>query len=62
MTLIDGVQILILLVLIALLLRPLYTRWLPARWRSVTQRLLPPRSLKYEGTWQRQPNKTDKDK
>ncbi|UQY44265.1 cellulose biosynthesis protein BcsF [Erwinia sp. PK3-005] len=62
MTLIDGVQILILLVLLALLTKPLYTRWLPARWRGVTQRLLPPRSLKYEGTWQRRSNKTDKDK
>jgi cellulose biosynthesis operon protein BcsF/YhjT len=62
MTLMDGVQILILLVLIALLTKPLYTRWLPARWRGFTQRLLPPRSLKYEGTWQRQPTKTDKDK
>ncbi|GLR07623.1 hypothetical protein COO59_09415 [Mixta theicola] len=62
MTLMDGVQILILLVLIALLTKPLYTRWLPARWRGVTQRLLPPRSLKYEGTWQRRSTKTDKDK
>ncbi|MEQ4530005.1 MAG: cellulose biosynthesis protein BcsF [Mixta sp.] len=62
MTLMDGVQILILLVLIALLAKPLYTRWLPARWRGMTQRLLPPRSLKYEGTWQRQSTKTDKDK
>ena len=62
MTLIDGVQILILLVLIALLMKPLYTRWLPGRWRNMTQRLLPPRSLKYEGTWQRRSKKTDKDK
>lgn len=62
MTLLDGVQILILLMLIALLTKPLYTRWLPARWRGITQRLLPPRSLKYEGTWQRRSTKTDKDK
>lgn len=62
MTLLDGVQILILLVLIALLTKPLYSRWLPARWRGLTQRLLPPRSLKYEGTWQRRSTKTDKDK
>ncbi|MFD1800981.1 cellulose biosynthesis protein BcsF [Mixta tenebrionis] len=62
MTLMDGVQILILLLLIALLTKPLYTRWLPARWRGLTQRLLPPRSLKYEGAWQRRSTKTDKEK
>ncbi|QHM77361.1 hypothetical protein C7M52_03357 [Mixta theicola] len=62
MTLMDGVQILILLLLIALLTKPLYTRWLPARWRGLTQRLLLPRSLKYEGAWQRRSTKTDKEK
>ncbi|AUX91796.1 cellulose biosynthesis protein BcsF [Mixta gaviniae] len=67
MTLMDGVQILILLLLIALLTKPLYARWLPARWlparwRGMMHRLLPPRSLKYEGTWRRQSTKTDKEK
>lgn len=62
MTLTDVVQIIMVLLLIALLLRPLYGRWLPAQWRSLTRRLLPPRSLKYEGTWQRSSSKTDKEK
>ncbi|MBP2168900.1 cellulose biosynthesis operon protein BcsF/YhjT [Erwinia toletana] len=53
MSMIDGVQILILLLLILLILKPFYCRWLPAAWHGVIHRMMPPRSLKYEGTWRR---------
>lgn len=53
MTMMDIVQIVILLLLILLLLQPFYQRWLPRQWHGVLQRILPPRSLKYEGTWRR---------
>ncbi|BCQ42604.1 MULTISPECIES: cellulose biosynthesis protein BcsF [Erwinia] len=53
MTLMDGVQIVILLLLILLLLKPFYSRWLPKKWRGILHRVLPPRALKYEGTWRR---------
>ncbi len=59
MTLMDGVQITILLLLVLLLLKPLYTRWLPRQWRGVLHRVLPPRSLKYEGTWRRKSSGSD---
>lgn len=53
MTLMEGVQILILLLVILLILKPVWSRWLPRQWRGMLQRVLPARSLKYEGTWQR---------
>lgn len=53
MILMDYVQIAILMLLILLFLKPVYTRWLPQRWNGLLNRLLPPRALKYEGTWQR---------
>jgi Cellulose biosynthesis protein BcsF len=59
MNLMDFVQIAILLLLILLLFKPVYTRWLPQRWSNMLNRLLPARALKYEGTWQRKPSKTD---
>lgn len=62
MNLMDLVQILILLVLLLLLLKPLYARYLPEQWRGILQRILPPRSLKYEGTWQRNSSDPDADK
>ncbi|MEM6052036.1 cellulose biosynthesis protein BcsF [Erwinia sp. P7711] len=60
MTLMDGVQILILLVLLLLLLKPFYARWLPKKWHGLLLRLTPPRSLKYEGTWRRKSSTSDK--
>ncbi|BCQ32769.1 hypothetical protein ERHA54_01310 [Erwinia rhapontici] len=42
MTLMDGVQIVILLLLILLLLKPFYSRWLPKKWRGILHRVLPP--------------------
>ncbi|MFS2221581.1 cellulose biosynthesis protein BcsF [Pantoea sp. B65] len=61
MSAIDGVQILILLLLILLLLKPFYTRWLPATWHGILHRFMPPRSLKYEGTWRKKSaNRDDK--
>ncbi|MBD8163960.1 cellulose biosynthesis protein BcsF [Erwinia persicina] len=59
MTLMDGVQIVILLLLILLLLKPFYTRWLPKKWHGAMHRVLPPRALKYEGTWRRKPSGSD---
>lgn len=61
MSLTDVVQILILLALVLLLLKPLYSRWLPATWRTFSHRLLAPRALKYEGTWQRKNTKMDEE-
>ena len=60
MTLMDGVQIAILLLLILLFLKSLWRRWLPRRSTSLLMRLLPARALKSEGQWQRQSTKTDK--
>ncbi|WEA05587.1 cellulose biosynthesis protein BcsF [Pantoea dispersa] len=57
MTLMDGVQVAILLLLILLFLKSL---WLPRRSTSLLMRLLPARALKSEGQWQRQSTKTDK--
>ncbi|MCU5773834.1 cellulose biosynthesis protein BcsF [Erwiniaceae bacterium BAC15a-03b] len=62
MSFIDSVQILILLLLILLILKPFYSRWLPAAWHGMIHRLMPPRALKYEGTWRRKPADRDKDK
>lgn len=59
MTLMDGVQIVILLLLILLLIKPFYSRWLPRQWQGILHRILPPRALKYEGTWQRKPPGSD---
>ena len=53
MTIMDGVQILILLIVILLLLKPFYTRWLPGKWHGLRHRMLPPRHLKYQGAWRR---------
>lgn len=61
MSLMDAVQILIVLLLLLLGFRPLYARWLPAGWRNISWRLLAPRALKYEGTWQRKTTKMDED-
>lgn len=60
MTLMDGVQILILLVLLLLLLKPFYARWLPRQWRGLVLRFTPPRALKYEGLWRRNSSESDK--
>lgn len=60
MTLMDSVQILILLVLLLILLKPVYSRWLPLTWRRIMLRITPSRALKYEGTWRRKSSKTDK--
>lgn len=60
MTLMDWVQVAILLFLILLFLTSLFGR---GRARSGTNpllRLLPTRALKSEGQWQRKTNKTDK--
>lgn len=62
MTLMDWVQIVTLLLLILLLLKPLYSRWLPKHWRRLRHRALPPRALKYEGTWRRKTSGTDSKK
>lgn len=53
MRLMDFVEITILILLILLLLKPFYHRWIPRKWRGVMHRMLPPRALKYEGTWRR---------
>lgn len=60
MTLIDVVQILILMVLLLLLLKPFYARWLPRQWRRLVLRITPPRALKYQGTWRQKSSKSDK--
>ncbi len=62
MTLMDWVQIVTLLLLILLLLKPLYSRWLPKHWRRLRHRALPPRALKYEGTWRRKSSGKDSKK
>lgn len=60
MTLMDGVQILILVILLLMLLKPFYARWLPSQWRRLVLRVTPPRALKYEGTWRRNSSESDK--
>ncbi|QDY40489.1 cellulose biosynthesis protein BcsF [Candidatus Pantoea soli] len=60
MTLMDWVQIAILLLLILLFFKSLWLRWLPRRSNSLLMRLLPTRALKAEGLWHRQSTKTDK--
>lgn len=59
MTLMDWVQIIILLLLIVLFLKSLLVRWLPRSSNSLLMRLLPARALKSEGVWQRNTTKTD---
>ncbi len=59
MTLMDWVQVAILLLLILLLLKSLLTRRLPRR-SGWLLRLLPARALKSEGQWQRKSPKTHK--
>lgn len=59
MTLMDWVQVVILLLLILLFLKSLFVRWLPRSSTSLLMRWLPPRALKSEGHWQRKPVKTD---
>lgn len=59
LTLMDGVQIALLLLLLLLLCRPFWAGWLPRRWLGLTRRWLPPRALKYEGTWKRHASPTD---
>ncbi len=60
MTLMDWVQVAILLLLILLFLKSLLARWLPRRRSGWLMRLLPARALKSEGQWQRKTHKTDK--
>lgn len=60
MTLMDYVQILILLMVLLRLLKPVYARWLPRRWRKLMLRIIPPHALKHEGTWRRKPSESDK--
>lgn len=60
MTLMDWVQVAILLLLILLFFKSLLMRWLPRRSTSWLMRLLPVRALKAEGHWQRKTHKTDK--
>ena len=60
MTLMDWVQVAILLLLILLFVKSLLSRWLPRRSSSWLMRLLPARALKSEGQWQRKTQKTDK--
>jgi len=62
MNIMDAVQILILLLLVLLILKPFLTCWLPAKWHSIFHRVMPPRALKYEGTWQKKSLKKDDDK
>jgi len=62
MNIMDAVQILILLLLILLMLKPFYTRWLPAKWHRIIHRIMPPRHLKYEGTWHRKSSNNNEDK
>ncbi|MFK8256186.1 cellulose biosynthesis protein BcsF [Erwinia sp. AnSW2-5] len=62
MVLMDVVQIVILILLILLLLKPFYSRWLPKQWHGILHRILPPRALKYEGTWRRKPSGSDSKK
>lgn len=59
MTLMDWVQVAILLMLILLFLKSWFVRWLPNSSSSLLLRLLPTRALKSEGQWQRQTAKTD---
>jgi len=60
MTLIDWVQVAILLLLILLLLKSLFGRGLTRSSTHPLLRLLPTRALKSEGLWQRKVKKTDK--
>lgn len=62
MNIMDAVQIAILLLVILMILKPFYTRWLPAQWHAMVHRLIPPRWLKYRGTWQRNTTNRDDDK
>lgn len=59
MGMMDWVQIAILILLILLLLKPFYSHWLPRKWHGILHRILPPRALKYEGTWRRKPTDLD---
>jgi hypothetical protein len=59
MTLMDWVQVAILLLLILLFLKSLFGRGL-SRSTNPLLRLLPTRALKSEGQWQRKAKKTDK--
>lgn len=60
MTLMDWVQVAILLLLILLFLKSLFGRGLSRSRSSSLMRLLPTRALKSEGQWQRKVKKTDK--
>ena len=60
MTLMDWVQVIILLLLMLLFVKSLLVRWLPRSSNSLLMRLLPARALKSVGVWQRNTTKTDR--